>query len=239
MSEADALVLVTGITPQNSWRGLSKWVTRVDEDGTIEKALRAHPTAGSLGTVVITPVGRLKARYLFHSVIVEPGGPNARGYVIRDDVAVSAARKCLATAEVLGLRSVAFTAWGAELDSTDASRTTAIQVQAIITQLQERRSCLETVYLIAEQPEHYQWFVDRASIMQVVFTQLDKVLDVVGKLEMPGTDRESLLVLLNNLRNSVVVYNEIVRGDKVGGDKVGGDKTTVGDITDSEDIHVG
>jgi hypothetical protein len=76
---------------------------------------------------------------------------------------------------------------------------------------------------------HYQWFVDRVFVFQIISSQLAEVRDEISKLNLPQQNREHLLGLLANLQGNIVIHSEMV----------GGDKITTGDITESGGVAIG
>jgi len=112
----------------------------------------------------------------------------------------------------MGLRSIAFTPWGTRIGATEAARITALLVQAITNEVQIGGGSLQTIYLISNRLDHYEWFVDRASLFQLIFDQLHHLHKEVGSLSIPADTRTRLLNLLANVERNVVVYNQIVQG---------------------------
>ena len=214
--QADALVQPAGTSPagESMVFQASPWVISADPDNTIARALSPHVPL-QLGAVIITPPGALHARYLLHAVVIDWAGQHPTHQLIIDDVVSAAARKCIEVATALNLKSIAFTPWGTQAAGEAADRVTAIMMHAIVTQLQEQPSTLETVYLVSNVHAHYQWFVDRAFVFHLLFEQMARVKDEIRGLDIPQERRQHLLSLLDNLQQNVVVYNEIVSGDKI------------------------
>jgi len=168
------------------------------------------------GEVVITPAYNLPALYMFHAFVVDWKQGYHTGKATVDEAVEIAAKKCIEIAAVLGIKSIAFTPWGTRVAGADAAQITAIMTQAITSQIRQNPGQLKKIYLISNNPEHYQLFVDRAFIFRLVFDQVNLVRDSVG-----------------NLQKNVVVYNEIVGGDKIEGDKINAN------VTESSEVAVG
>jgi O-acetyl-ADP-ribose deacetylase (regulator of RNase III) len=227
--QADAMVQPSGTSPPGAPLQASPWVISANQkDGSIFKALSPHSPL-QLGEVIITPAGTLNAKYLFSAVVIDWGHQHPSGQLIVEEVIVSTARKCVAIAVALGLKSLAFTPWGTRVQAIEASLVTAIMIQAIISEIKAGPGNLETIYLISREKEHYQWFVDRSIVFRIMFEQIDQVRDQINNLEIPKEARNHILNLLGSLEKNVVVYNEIV----------GGDKISTGDISESTAIAIG
>lgn len=226
--QADALVQPSGTSPPGVPVQASPWVISADKDSSIAKALSRHSPL-QLGDVIVTPVGTLNAKYLLNAVVIDWAHQHPSSQLIIDEVVVSVARKCIAVAAALDLKSIAFTPWGTRVGATQASHVTAIMIQAITTEIKARPGSLEIVYLISHEYEHYQWFVDRSFMFRIMFDQIEQVRDQIRNLEIPQEVRNHILSLLGNLAQNVVVYNEII----------GGDKILTGDITESTGVAIG
>lgn len=225
---ADAGVQPSGTSPEGHPMQASPWVIASDVAGSIAKALTAHYPF-QLGDVIVTTAGNLDLKYLFSAVVIDWGQQRASDHLLSDDVIISTARKCIEIAVALRLKSIAFTPWGTRIGAMEAARITALMIQAITAELQVKSGNIEFVYLISNDPEHYQWFVDRAFVFQVMFNQLAQIHHEIGELNISRQDREHIFKLLANLQNNIVIYNEII----------GGDKITTGNITDSAGVAVG
>lgn len=228
--EVDALIPPAGTS---SYENLfiyqaSPWVRNIDRDGLIEQALITHAPL-ELGRVIVTPAYHLSAKYLFHAIVVDWADTNSPRKLVKPEIVESAARICIELAAALGLKSIAFTPWGTRVERQSAAQVTAVMLQAITAQLHQTSGVLESIYLISNNPEHYQWFVDRTFVFHLLSEQVNEIQDSISELDIPEPSRKHLSELLNNLQDNVVVYNEIV----------GGDKITIGDITDADGIAVG
>jgi hypothetical protein len=151
------------------------------------------------------------------------------GELLPDEIVISTSRRCIDIAVALGLKSIAFTPWGTRIGAMETSRVTALMVQAITASLQNRPGSIEIVYLVSHQQEHYQWFVDRTFVFQVMYNQIALARRELNELNLPQQARDRILGLLGNLQNNILIYNETV----------GGDKLTTRDITNSTDIAIG
>lgn len=211
---ADALVQPSG-TSYSDWPvQVAPWVIEVDTDGSIRQAL-SHHVPLQLGSVVVTPPGPiLKAKYLFHAVVVDWAHQNPSDHLIIDSIITSVAQKCIKVAAALGLRSIAFTPWGTRIGAVEPARITALLVQAIAKALQTESGRLETVYLVSRNRQHFQWFVDRTFVFRIVLDELAQVSDAIASLDIPESAREKILTALQNAQRNVVVYNEIYGGAK-------------------------
>lgn len=226
--QADAFVQPSGTSPPGAPIQASPWVISADKDSSIAQALIRHSPL-QLSDVIITPAGTLNAKYLLNAVVIDWGHQHSSGELIIDDVVVSTARKCIAIATALGLKSVAFTPWGTRVGAIQASLVTAIMVQAIITEIKARPGNLETVYMVSNKQEHYQWFVDRSLVFKIMSDQISQVRYEIRNSEIPSDLRDHILDLLGNLERNVVVYNEII----------GGNKISTGNISESEGVAIG
>ena len=211
---------------------LSLWVQWADIDRKISTALQRHIPLKA-GEVVITPAYNLPALYMLHAVVVDwkQGYPTGKATV--DEAVEVAAKKCIEIAVALGVQSIAFTPWGTRVAGADPAQVTAIMTQAITSQIRQNSGQLEKIYLISNNPEHYQLFIDRAFIFRLVFDQVDLVRDSIAELNIPESNRQHIFELLGNLQKNVVVYNEIVGGDKIEGDKINAN------VTESSEVAVG
>lgn len=224
--KADA-VIQSGGTSVDQEIHLSGWAFQAGEKE-LEAALSRHAPM-QLGDVIVTHAGALPARYLFTAIVLDWGRQHPANRLIIDAVITSAARKCIRVASALGLKSIAFTAWGTRVTGRQASEITALMVNAIVSQILDDAGSLERVYLVSHSRKHYEWFVDRAFVFEMLLGQVSQMHQILDELDIPGAQRERLRTLMDNVRHNVVIYNEIVHGDK----------TTVGDITDSGGIAVG
>jgi O-acetyl-ADP-ribose deacetylase (regulator of RNase III) len=223
--EADAVVQPGGTSVHREIQ-VSPWASQMLEQEL--DAFSKHMPL-QLGDVIVTHAGALSARYLFNAIVLDWGHQHPSGELVIDDVVASVARRCIKIAAALELRSIAFTPWGTRVSNRETSEVTALMVNAIVSQLQEDPGSLESVYLISNNPEHYHWFVDRAFVFQLLFAQVSQMRNTIENLDIPQSSRQQLIDLLEDFRANVVVYNEIV----------GGDKTTVGDISESTGIAIG
>lgn len=214
--QADALVQPSGTSPEQDLLVLqaSPWVIKADTTGAIAEALAPHAPL-QLGTVVVTTAGATKAKYLLHAVVIDWARQHPSKLLVVNEVITAMAKRCIEIATALQMRSIAFTAWGTRTAGGKANQITALMMQAIVAQLQEQPSSLETVYLVSNNHEHYQWFVDRAFVFHVLSEQVAQVRKEIRDLDIPQERRRQLLSLLDNLQNNVVVYNQIVNGDKI------------------------
>jgi O-acetyl-ADP-ribose deacetylase (regulator of RNase III) len=194
----------------------------------IAEGLKAHIPL-QLNDVIITGAGTLQAKYLFSAVIIDWANQSGSGQLISEANVITTARKCISIAAAMGLHSIAFTPWGTRIGAIEAAEITAILIQSIISELDANPGNLKEVFLVSNQPEHYQWFIDRAFVFNIIYTQVEKIREQVGKLSLPKSERKRLLEMLDNLSDTVFVINENIAGDKI----------TVGNISDSTAIAVG
>jgi O-acetyl-ADP-ribose deacetylase (regulator of RNase III) len=224
--KADAVVQ-SGGTSVDQEIHLSSWAFQAGEKE-LGAALSRHAPM-QLGDVIVSHAGALPARYLFTAIVLDWGRQHPANRLIIDEVITSAASKCIHVATALGLKSIAFTPWGTRVTGRRASEITALMVNAIVSQILDDAGSLERVYLVSHSRKHYEWFVDRAFVFEMLLGQVSQIRQVLDELDIPSAQREHLRSLMDNVRHNVVNYIEIVRGDK----------TTVGDIKDSEGIAVG
>ncbi len=229
--QVDALVQPSGTSHHEKIIEASPWVIKSDNDGSITKELSRH-TPLKLGDVIVTSAGNLNARYLLSAVVIDWAFQHTSGHLVNDEIVTSAIKKCIAIAVALGLKSIAFTPWGTRTAGQDAARTTAIMLQALSTELQklqDQSGELANVYLVSNQQKHYQWFADRMFVFHLFYDQIAMVRGMVQELDIPQSQRKNLLGLLNNLQTNIVVYNEVV----------GGDKISTGDIKNTTGVALG
>ncbi|HNS02511.1 MAG TPA: hypothetical protein PKM78_09040 [Anaerolineae bacterium] len=212
--QADALVQPSGTSKLGWPLQAAPWVIEADGDGSIAQALGFHAPF-ILGDVIITPPGpRLKARYLFHAVVVDWAFEHPSKTLIIDSIVTSVAQKCISVAAALGLKSIAFTPWGTRIGAVEPAHVTALLVQAVVTALQVEAGELETVYLVSRDPKHFQWFVDRTFVFRIILDQLRQASDAIAMLDIPDRPRENILAALQNAQRNVLVYNQVFSGAK-------------------------
>lgn len=115
-----------------------------------------------LGEVVVTSAGALSARYVFHAITIGPQGDAPRNGVADDEAGLvrQITRRCLALADGLGVRSVAFPAVGAGVagldpgavalamaDVIDAHLSNGSAIEIVELHLQPKRWQLDTDYI--------------------------------------------------------------------------------------------
>jgi O-acetyl-ADP-ribose deacetylase (regulator of RNase III) len=201
--QADALVQPSGTSSVGQPMQASPWVIVSDADGSITKALSVHQPF-QLGDVIVTPAGALKAKYLFSAIVIDWAHQDPFAQLLSDKIVTSTARKCIEVALALGIKSIAFTPWGTRVRATEASHVTALLIQSIASVLQTRSGNLEIVYLISREYEHYQWFLDRAFVFQIMFDQVAQFHRAINDLNLPQDASERLVRLLSNLQNNVL-----------------------------------
>lgn len=224
---ADVFVQPSG-TPADHRMHFSPWVMSDDKVDSIVDALKKHHPF-QLGDVIVSATGSLPSKYLFSAVVIDWANQRSEGKLIYDNVITSVARKCIAIAASLGIKSIAFTPWGARSGASKAAYITALLVQAIETELKNDPGKLEYVYLISDDEEHYQWFVDRTFLFQVMNSQIEEVRNQISELDISADVQERLLGTLGNLSQTVYVINEVI----------GGDKIAVGDISNVAGVAIG
>ena len=106
----------------------------------------------------------------------------------------------------------------------DPSRITAVMLYAIMQSLEHSTGNLETVYLVSNVKEHYQWFVDRSFVFAMFKGQIEQVKETIINSPIPQEQKRYIEQMLNNITHNIIVYNQTVQGDTIQGDKVGGDK---------------
>jgi O-acetyl-ADP-ribose deacetylase (regulator of RNase III) len=225
---ADAFVQPGGTSSNNTTIHMSPWALEANADELIGRTLMRHAPF-TLGDVIVTPAGTLNAKYLFTAIVMDWGHQHPSGEVVHDDVVVNTARKCIAIAAALGVRSIAFTPWGTRATTNNPAQNTAMLLHSITGAVQEQPGQLEIVYLVSNQLEHYQWFVDRVFVFKMLYQQISQVRAAIHDLDIPGPRRAHILNILDNIKNNIVVYNEIVAGDKI----------QVADITNSAGVAIG
>ena len=212
--QADALVQPSGTSKPGWPMQAAPWVIEADGDGSITQALSYHAPF-TLGDVIITlPGPHLKARYLFHAVVVDWALEHPSKKLIIDSIVTSVAQKCISVAAALGLKSIAFTPSGTRIGAVEPAHITALLVQAVIAALQAEAGDLETVYLVSRDPEHFQWFVDRTFAFRIILDQLRQASDAIAALDIPDRSRENILAALQNAQRNVIVYTEVFSGAK-------------------------
>jgi hypothetical protein len=102
-------------------------------------------------------------------------------------------------------------------------------VQAVVKGLQAAFGNLETLYLVSHDPQHYQWFMDRAFVFRIVLDQLRQATDAIEALDIPDAARERILTALQNAQRNVVVYTEVFGGAKYQVDIEEGKGVAIGD----------
>lgn len=237
--EADAFVQPSGTSAPGGPMQASPWVIEANKDGQITAALSAHYPF-QLGQVIVTSAGDLKAKYLLSAVVIDWerwGDSAAHQDLLVDEVIVSTARKCIEIALALDLESIVFTPWGTRIGAAEASRSTALLIQAMAGTLQTQAGKLKTVYLVSNQKEHYDWFIDRGYVFQVMFDQINQFRKQVSALDLSPHNQEELTTWLNNLQSNVlsnvnVFLDQSQRFNQSGGINVTADKVDVaGDVT--------
>lgn len=224
--QADAVVQ-TGGTSMGKAIHVSSWVSQAGNTEIADVLSRYAPM--QLGDVIVTHAGPLPARYLFTAVVLDWGHQHPADRLIVDDVITSAAQRCIHLATALGLKSLAFAPWGTRVSDQQASKITALMLNGIVSQILDNSGSLEQVYLVSNRQEHYQWFVDRAFVFEMLLGQVSQISKALDALDIPAAQREQLHTVLDHMRHNVVIYNEIVSGDK----------TTVGNIVGSGGIAIG
>jgi O-acetyl-ADP-ribose deacetylase (regulator of RNase III) len=214
--EVDALVEPSGTSPvsTNTVLHVAPWVIAADSTGTIVQELAAHAPL-ELGTVIVTTPGKLRAKYLFHAIVIDWALKHPSQQLVIDEVVALVTRQCIKAASALHLRSIAFTPWGTRAAAARAERITALMLHAIVDQLHEQPTTLKHVYLVSNNYEHYQWFVDRSFVFHVLSEQLLQVRHEIKRLDIPPNQRNYLLTLLENLNGNVLIYNEIINGNRI------------------------
>lgn len=225
--DADAVVQPSGTSPTEVIQA-SPWVIHSDSDGLVAASLAKHAPL-QLGEVIITSAGSLKARYLFSAVVLDWAHQHPSNRLIVDEIVTATAQRCISIANALNLKTIAFTPWGTRVGASEASQITALMLNSITVQLQSVPGSLETVYLISNNQKHYEWFVDRAFVFHLLFDQVSQIRSAINELDIPQARRDYLINLLENLQTNVVVYNEII----------GGDKIDVGDISGTTGVAIG
>lgn len=216
--EADAFVNNMGDTQKGEQPDTSGWFKQMvrsdsEQEAIVQELARHAPF--QLGDVVVTGAGNLNARYLLNAVISELSDVYPIGQIITDEIVHKAAQKCIRIAGTLALKSIAFTPWGTRIGATEAAHVTAVMVNAIVSELRVNPGTLEIVYLISHNEEHYQWFVDRVSIFQIINDQVSQIRQEIEAADIPTIQQNHLLKMLEDLQTNVIVYNEIVGGDKI------------------------
>ncbi len=224
---ADAFVQSSG-TPTDHRMHFSPWVRSDSKVDTIVDALKKHHPF-QLGEVIVSTAGSLPAKYLFSAVVIDWANQRPEGKLIYDDVINSVARKCIAIAASIGIKSIVFQPWGARSGASKAAYITALLVQAIETELKNDAGNLKYVYLISDNKEHYQWFVDRTFLFQVMNSQIEEMRTQISELDISTDVQERLLGTIGNLSQTVYVINEVI----------GGDKIAVGDINNATGVAIG
>lgn len=220
----DAIVHPSGISAYEDTIELSPWVRDADPNEAISSAMRSH-LPFKLGDVIVTPAGDLKTKYLISAIVMD--WKNLNSELLSERVAADAVHKCVKLAVALQLKSIAFTPWGTRTGAGIPARIIAIMLQAITAEIQADAGGLECIYLISNNPEHLQWFVDRAFVFQVMFSQLTEVHRGISELNLPEQTNERIFKLLANLQNNTFI------------DIIGGDKITTGNISDSKGLAIG
>lgn len=238
--KADALVQPAGTSPLvTSGVEVASWVLGADSDGFILTALKAH-LPFKLGEVIITPAGSLKAKYLFNAVVIDWGHQGSPNEILSDKIVIETARKCIDIALALGLESIAFTPWGTRVGVSEASRVTALLVQAIASALQSKSGALKWVYLISHNPEHYRWFIDRTFVFGVMHAQVNQIRSEIDKLDIPQPANQQLHNLLNglqsNLSTTVNVFLDKSQQVQGGVNITGGELEIKGDLVGRDHI---
>ena len=224
--EADAVVQSGGTSVKDEIH-LSSWVFQAGQKE-LGAALSRHAPM-QLGEVIVSHAGALSARYLFTAIVIDWGRQHPSNSLIVDEVITSVAQRCIRIATALGLKSIAFTPWGTRVTGRQASEITALMVNAIISQILDEAGSLERVYLVSHRKKHYEWFVDRAFVFEMLLGQVSQMNQILEELDIPAAQQERLRTLMDNMRHNMAISIEIV----------GGDKTTVGNITGSRGIAVG
>ncbi|WP_420644813.1 macro domain-containing protein [Candidatus Leptofilum sp.] len=225
--EADVLVQSSGTSVQGENHHSSWIVTNRNYDEIVNTLNNHRPH--KLGDVIISTAGSFHAKYLFNAIVIDWGHQRSQGSLIYEDIVDKVARKCIEVAVSLDLKSIAFLPWGARIGASTASMMTALLVQAIVTQLKVNSGSLERVFLISNNKEHYQWFVDRAFLFQVMFSQIEEIRNQISHLDVTPEAREQILETLGNLTQTVYIFNEVVEGDKI----------TVGNMENVEGAAIG
>jgi O-acetyl-ADP-ribose deacetylase (regulator of RNase III) len=226
--EVDAVVQASGTSPLSWQIQLAPWVLSADADASVSAALARHAPL-QLGQVIVTPAGSLKARYLLSAVVIDWANQGLAQQIVNDAVVEDAAKKCIRIASALGLKSIAFTPWGTRATHVDTAHVTAIMLSAIVNELAEETSVIEAVYLVSNNPEHYQWFVDRCFVFEILHRQIKQLRQEVVGLDVTVAQKERILSLLDKVHANFIVYNEIISGDKI----------TVGDIAGATGVAIG
>jgi O-acetyl-ADP-ribose deacetylase (regulator of RNase III) len=201
----------------------ASWVWEADDNNSIFNALIKH-SPFRLGDVIVTCAGSLKAKYLLSAIVIDRIQLDASQKPLNDQVICDTARKCIAIASALGLRSIAFTAWGTRTTTTQPAHVTALMLQGITQALEDEAGQLEVVYLVSNNKTHYQWFVDRSFVFGMFLNQIEQARQAVESLNIPNEQKQNVERILNNITHNIVVYNQTTFGDSLRGDKILGDK---------------
>lgn len=230
--KADALVQPAGNSPdeESFVFQASPWVVKADSagDGSISASLARHAPL-EIGQVLVTTAGNLPAQYLIHAVVVnwkqsprtralatEPNTPTMDAEtpvkeMVNDNVVETAARQCIAIASALGLASIAFTPWGTHVGAKEVSVATAIMLQAIVAQLQEQATSLQTIYLISHNKDHYKSFEDRAFVFSLFAEQMARLRKEIRRSGISPQEWEKIAATIAQAQRSVVTnYNHYV-----------------------------
>jgi O-acetyl-ADP-ribose deacetylase (regulator of RNase III) len=231
--EAEALVCSSGPGKRLIGSHSAAWLQEADRDGSISAALQRYGST-QLGEVVVTHAGTLGAKYLLNAAVIDWKQKHTRSQLVDDTIVFEATRKCIQIAASLGLRSIAFTPWGTRKGGGDAKRITAVMLYAMIDALLDDCGTLEVVYVVSNVVEHYNWFVDRLSIFELLFAQLLKVRQEIKQLEISEAERSRLLGMIKDIGQSVVVYNEITHGDRISMGTIAGGTVAAGSQSSAE-----
>jgi O-acetyl-ADP-ribose deacetylase (regulator of RNase III) len=200
--EADALVQPSGTSRGGHPVQVSPWVIAADVDGSIAKALHAHHPF-KLGDVIITSAGHSKAKYLFSAVVIDWGHQRSESELLSPEVVTSTATRCVEIAAAMHLKSIAFTPWGTRVGAIEASHVTALLVQAIAFAVQDHTEDLRFVYFVSNNEQHYQWFVDRTFMFDVMFQQIVQIRQELSNLNLSVDVSARLTELLGNLQHNL------------------------------------
>jgi O-acetyl-ADP-ribose deacetylase (regulator of RNase III) len=223
--EVDAVVQASGTSPVDWQIQLTPWVLSADAGSFVSAALARHAPL-QLGQVIITAAGSLNAKYLLSAVVIDWANQHSAKQIVNDAVVENAAKKCIHIVSALGLKSIAFTPWGTRATGVDPAHVTAIMLSAIVNELDEESGELEVVYLVSNSPNHYQWFVDRCAIFEMVHRQFSQLRQEVFNLDVATDKKAHILSILKSVSRNL---NLIVNGDMI----------SIGDIIDSAGTAIG
>lgn len=213
--KVEALVQSTGTPTALRPVSMSQWVREAEIKGEIAAELQRHAPL-TLGDVIVTSAGRLPARYLLHAVVIDWASGRGPAQLMNDSIVMTTAKKCVSLAAMLGVKSLAFTPWGTAIKAYKPDYATTLMVAAILQAVRNEPGELETVYLVSNEEEHYQWFVDRVLVFRILAEQMEVFSKAIAGLDMPAYQRERVMSVVQNVQNNVMIalFEDFVAGSK-------------------------